>query len=83
VTACPVLAYAEAPTQMSGGYDAAILRFELRVRLIGFPIRLCFDSFSLPLMPSGRHERPPCRTRSQNWVIPDHGLLSPRPAQSP
>lgn len=30
VTACPVLAYAEAPTLMSGGYDATILRFSLQ-----------------------------------------------------
>ena len=29
VTACPALAYAEAPTRMSGGYDATILRFSL------------------------------------------------------
>src|ERR1700685_4490154 len=29
-TACPALAYAEAPTRMSGGYDATILRFSLR-----------------------------------------------------
>jgi aminoglycoside phosphotransferase (APT) family kinase protein len=29
-TACPVLAYAEAPTRMSGGYDATILRFSLQ-----------------------------------------------------
>jgi aminoglycoside phosphotransferase (APT) family kinase protein len=28
-TACPALAYAEAPTRMSGGYDATILRFSL------------------------------------------------------
>jgi aminoglycoside phosphotransferase (APT) family kinase protein len=30
VTACTALAYAEAPTRMSGGYDATILRFSLR-----------------------------------------------------
>lgn len=29
VTACPDLAYDEAPTRMSGGYDATILRFSL------------------------------------------------------
>jgi len=29
-TSCPALAYAEAPTRMSGGYDATILRFGLR-----------------------------------------------------
>ncbi len=29
VTSCPVLAYAEAPTRMSGGYDATIFRFSL------------------------------------------------------
>jgi aminoglycoside phosphotransferase (APT) family kinase protein len=29
-TACPVLAFAEAPARMSGGYDAAILRFSLQ-----------------------------------------------------
>jgi aminoglycoside phosphotransferase (APT) family kinase protein len=29
-TACPALAYAEAPERMSGGYDATILRFSLR-----------------------------------------------------
>jgi aminoglycoside phosphotransferase (APT) family kinase protein len=29
-TACPVLAYADAPTRMSGGYDATILRFSLQ-----------------------------------------------------
>ena len=29
-TACPVLAYAEAPTRMRGGYDATILRFSLQ-----------------------------------------------------
>ena len=30
VTACPDLAYDEAPTRMSGGYDATILRFSLQ-----------------------------------------------------
>jgi aminoglycoside phosphotransferase (APT) family kinase protein len=30
VTPCPVLTYAEAPTRMSGGYDATILRFSLQ-----------------------------------------------------
>lgn len=30
VTACPGLAYAEAPTRMSGGFDATILRFSLQ-----------------------------------------------------
>ncbi len=30
LTACPALAYAEAPTRMSGGYDATILTFSLR-----------------------------------------------------
>jgi aminoglycoside phosphotransferase (APT) family kinase protein len=29
-TACPALAYADAPTRMSGGYDATILTFSLR-----------------------------------------------------
>ena len=30
MTACPDLAYDEAPTRMSGGYDATILRFSLQ-----------------------------------------------------
>jgi hypothetical protein len=29
-TACPILAYAEAFTEMHGGYDATILRFSLQ-----------------------------------------------------
>ena len=40
-TACPALAYDEAPTRMSGGYDATILRFSLD----GAP-----DPFSGPLV---------------------------------
>jgi aminoglycoside phosphotransferase (APT) family kinase protein len=30
LTACPDLAYAEAPTRMSGGFDATVLRFSLQ-----------------------------------------------------
>jgi aminoglycoside phosphotransferase (APT) family kinase protein len=41
VTACPALAYDEAPTRMSGGYDATILRFSLQ----GAP-----DPFTGPLV---------------------------------
>jgi len=73
VTACPVLAYAEAPTRMSGGYDATILRFGLR----GAP-----DPFSGPLVlrlfqATVDAQRAPREAAVQN-ALAELGYLAPR-----
>jgi aminoglycoside phosphotransferase (APT) family kinase protein len=73
VTACPVLAYAEAPTRMRGGYDATILRFGLR----GAP-----DPFSGPLVlrlfqATADAQQAPREAAVQN-ALAELGYLAPR-----
>jgi len=73
VTACPVLAYAETPTQMREGYDATIVRFALR----GAP-----DPFSGPLVlrlfqATADAQQAPREAAVQN-ALAELGYLAPR-----
>jgi|SRR5208282_1783074 len=73
LTACRVLAYAEAPTRMTGGYDATIFRFSLQ----GAP-----DPFSGPLVlrlfqATVDARRAPCEAAVQN-ALAELGYPAPR-----
>src|ERR1700685_3271076 len=72
-TACPGLAYAEAPTRMSGGYDATILRFSLQ----GAPHPLTGPLVLRLFQPNVHAERAQREAAVQN-ALADLGYPAPR-----
>ena len=73
VTACPALAYAEAPTRMSGGYDATILKFSLQSAPDPFSGPLVLRLFQATV----DAQRAPREAAVQN-ALAELGYLAPR-----